>query len=556
MVVDNGSTDGSVADAAGARSPTVPVIDPGANLGYGRRRQPRASRRPVRRSCAVLQPGRGGRARAPRPRCSRRFDADARPRARSGPQLAQPRRHARTRRPGRAPSTRRRGRARAARARSRPSNRFTRSYRQLDADPDARRATSTGSRAPRSGSAARALDRVGGWDERFFMFFEDVDLCRRLGADGWTRRVRARRARDAHRRARAAARRPVRSIVEHHRAAYRYVDKWWRGPAPAAAARRGGFLAARGAVVAVLRAGAPGRGPRSPGGHRVTCAAMAKAEASTTAPGSAPESAVRSGRGGSMVWIIATVAVVVVGTCLLVVAELQRPPGQGRARRARSSATTGTPILGVNICGDLARRRSRSSRAGRQPEPAVRAGHPLPRRLPDPRPPVPSDEAGNKATRRPLHRLRRLDVSSDSIKLWTGTKSERQADQCPTATSADSGEAKGEVQWTVGKLGKPWTASRDRQPGRLPHRRTATSSRIYFLPEGREARAAAGRRRGAEPDQRPRRPAQRARRAARSTRRPPRAGGDHHGHRGDQHLHTVTALTARARRTRRTGTTP
>ena len=74
-----------------------------------------------------------------------------------------------------------------------------------------------------------ALDRVGGWDERFFLFFEDVDLCRRLGADGWTITYEP-SGRVMHTVGGSRARRPVRSIVEHHRAAYQYADKWWHGP--------------------------------------------------------------------------------------------------------------------------------------------------------------------------------------------------------------------------------------------------------------------------------------------------------------------------------------
>ena len=74
-----------------------------------------------------------------------------------------------------------RGRARAARARSRRDNRFTRAYRQIDADPDAPRDVDWVSGAALWFRRA-ALDRVGGWDERYFMFLEDVDVCRAITA--------------------------------------------------------------------------------------------------------------------------------------------------------------------------------------------------------------------------------------------------------------------------------------------------------------------------------------------------------------------------------------
>ncbi len=46
------------------------------------------------------------------------------------------------------------------------------------------------------------------------------------------------------------ARRPLRSIVEHHRAAYQYADKWWQGPRRLLLPVAAGFLATRGVVVA------------------------------------------------------------------------------------------------------------------------------------------------------------------------------------------------------------------------------------------------------------------------------------------------------------------
>jgi hypothetical protein len=42
----------------------------------------------------------------------------------------------------------------------------------------------------------------------------------------------------------------VRSIFEHHRAAYQYAAKWWQGPRRLLLPVAAGFLAVRGAVVA------------------------------------------------------------------------------------------------------------------------------------------------------------------------------------------------------------------------------------------------------------------------------------------------------------------
>ena len=54
------------------------------------------------------------------------------------------------------------------------------------------RATSTGCRAPRCGLRRAALDAVGGWDERYFMYMEDVDLCWRLRRSAGDVALRAR----------------------------------------------------------------------------------------------------------------------------------------------------------------------------------------------------------------------------------------------------------------------------------------------------------------------------------------------------------------------------
>jgi N-acetylglucosaminyl-diphospho-decaprenol L-rhamnosyltransferase len=133
-----------------------------------------------------------------------------------------------------------------------PSNRFTRAYRQADADADVPRDVDWVSGAALWFRRA-ALDRVGGWDERFFMFLEDVDVCREITASG--DRVRYEPgAVVTHIVGASRSRAPVRSVVSHHRAAYRYLDKWWTGPRRLALPAAAGFLSARAAAAAATAA--------------------------------------------------------------------------------------------------------------------------------------------------------------------------------------------------------------------------------------------------------------------------------------------------------------
>jgi len=66
-----------------------------------------------------------------------------------------------------------------------PNNRFSRSYTMADWDRTSEREVEWV-----SGSAVlirrAAFEEVGGFDEGYFMYVEDVDLCTRLRAAGWT----------------------------------------------------------------------------------------------------------------------------------------------------------------------------------------------------------------------------------------------------------------------------------------------------------------------------------------------------------------------------------
>jgi N-acetylglucosaminyl-diphospho-decaprenol L-rhamnosyltransferase len=74
-----------------------------------------------------------------------------------------------------------------------------------------------------------AWDAVGGFDEGFFMYLEDVDLCWRLGKAGWRTRYEP-AARVVHAIGRSTDQTPYRMIAEHHRSLLRYAAKTTTGP--------------------------------------------------------------------------------------------------------------------------------------------------------------------------------------------------------------------------------------------------------------------------------------------------------------------------------------
>ena len=67
-----------------------------------------------------------------------------------------------------------------------------------------------------------ALDAVGGWDERYFMYMEDVDLCWRLRRGGFGVAYEPAGI-VVHVQGTSASRRPYRMLLEHHRSAWRFA---------------------------------------------------------------------------------------------------------------------------------------------------------------------------------------------------------------------------------------------------------------------------------------------------------------------------------------------
>jgi N-acetylglucosaminyl-diphospho-decaprenol L-rhamnosyltransferase len=240
VVVDNGSSDGSAAEVAGSW-PAVTMLHPGANLGYARAANLgiAATDAAVVAVCNPdLEVTEGAAAALVRRLVSesdlgavgpmiRNTDGTIYPSARSVPRVRDAIGHGLLGLVWR-------------------TNPFTRRYRQLDADP----------RRPRdvdwvSGAAVwlrrEALATVGGWDERYFMYVEDVDLCWRLRQRGW----RVAYEPDAvitHVQGATTAKHPYRMIAEHHRSLYRFASKRWRGARRLALPPAAAFLALRAAL--------------------------------------------------------------------------------------------------------------------------------------------------------------------------------------------------------------------------------------------------------------------------------------------------------------------
>ena len=109
-----------------------------------------------------------------------------------------------------------------------PSNPWTRAYRAEAGSPV------EGAAGWLSGSCMllrrEAFEAVAGFDPSYFMYCEDMDLCRRLGEAGWSS-VYVPSAVITHQGGHATSRAAGPMLREHHRALFRYLSRQYSGPA-------------------------------------------------------------------------------------------------------------------------------------------------------------------------------------------------------------------------------------------------------------------------------------------------------------------------------------
>jgi N-acetylglucosaminyl-diphospho-decaprenol L-rhamnosyltransferase len=139
------------------------------------------------------------------------------------------------------------------------SNPWTAAYRQDRAEPSERPVGWL------SGSCLllrrTAFAQIGGFDERYFMYMEDVDLGDRLGKAGW-QNVYVPSAEILHDKGHSTGRDPARNLAAHHRSTYtflsdRYPRRW---QAPLRAAMKGALAVRAGLVVRKARRSQAKRG--------------------------------------------------------------------------------------------------------------------------------------------------------------------------------------------------------------------------------------------------------------------------------------------------------
>lgn len=111
------------------------------------------------------------------------------------------------------------------------SNPWTAAYRQERLEPSERPVGWL------SGSCLllrrQAFDAIKGFDERYFMYMEDVDLGDRLAAAGW-QNVYVPSAEVLHDKGHSTGRDPARNLAAHHTSTYTFLadrhPRWWQAP--------------------------------------------------------------------------------------------------------------------------------------------------------------------------------------------------------------------------------------------------------------------------------------------------------------------------------------
>ncbi|MDA8291992.1 MAG: glycosyltransferase family 2 protein [Actinomycetota bacterium] len=271
VVVDNSSSDGSLERLAAADRAAL-VVPTGRNLGYGRAVN-LGSRRvgceyllvcnpdvvvgetAVRSLVAAMDAAPGAGVAGP---LLRNPDGSRYPSARAFPSLAV-------------------GAGHALLGKLAPDNRWSRAYRMADrfgqvgdGSPGDERVTVDWVSGACFLARRVAFDALGGFDERYFMYAEDLDLCWRLGRAGWDV-CYVPGAEVLHLQGLTTAARPVRMAVAHHVSTWRFARVSARGPARAALPLTAAALVVRlGATLGahLARAVLTGRAPRGGGALR------------------------------------------------------------------------------------------------------------------------------------------------------------------------------------------------------------------------------------------------------------------------------------------------
>jgi N-acetylglucosaminyl-diphospho-decaprenol L-rhamnosyltransferase len=144
----------------------------------------------------------------------------------------------------------------------RPGNRFTRRYRMHELALDRTVAVDWVSGACFLARSS-ALEELGGFDEGYFMYLEDTDLCFRAHRAGY-RVLYVPQAVVSHLQGLSTGRRPYRMLVAHHRSALRFAARtttgWRRMGLPAVAL----LLGLRLTAVALRQAVVSWRGAAEP----------------------------------------------------------------------------------------------------------------------------------------------------------------------------------------------------------------------------------------------------------------------------------------------------